>query len=324
VSFPRASVVVPTFDRPALIRRCLEALCAQEWREGRFEVIVVDDGHSDEVRRIVESASRPDADFVYRRSSRRASGPAAARNIGWRLARAPVVAFTDDDCIPQTSWLLSGMEALRDGAAGAWGHVIVPLGPEPTDYELDAAGLEHAPFATACCFYRREALEAVSGFDERFTLAWREDSDLHFSMLESGMRLVRAPATAVVIHPVSAAPWGVSLRQQKKTQFEALLYRKHPLLYRRRIRRRPTWSYYAMVAAGIAAAAAVMLHQTGASTAALGAWGFLTARFCARRLEGASRRPLHLAEMALTTPIIPPLSIFWRLVGAIRFGAFVP
>lgn len=324
MSLPRASVVVPTFDRPSLIRRCLDALRGQEWRDGRFEVIVVDDGHSDEVRRIVESAARPDVAFIYRRSSRRASGPAAARNIGWRLARAPVVAFTDDDCIPQASWLLSGMEALRDGAAGAWGHVIVPLGPEPTDYELDAAGLEHSPFATACCFYRREALEAVGGFDERFTLACREDSDLHFSMLERGMRLVRAPATAVVIHPVCAAPWGVSLRQQKKKQFEALLYRKHPLLYRSQIRTRPIWSHYAMVVAGGATAAALMFNFTGASTAALGAWSFLTARLCARRLEGASRRPSHLAEMAVTSPIIPPLSIFWRLVGAIRFGAFVP
>ncbi len=323
MSLCRASVVVPTFDRPDLIRRCLDALRGQEWRDGRFEVFVVDDGHSDEVRRIVETAARPDADFIYRRSSRRASGPAAARNIGWRLARAPVVAFTDDDCIPQASWLLSGMEALNDGAAGAWGHVIVPLGPEPTDYELDVAGLEHAPFATACCFYRREALEAVSGFDERFSLAWREDSDLHFSMLESGMQLVRAPATALVIHPVRAASWGISLRQQKKTQFEALLYRKHPLLYRSQIRPGPIWSYYAMVAAGAAAAAAAMLDHTGASTAALGAWGFLTARFCARRLEGTSRSPSHLAEMAFTSPIIPPLSLFWRLVGAIRFGAFV-
>jgi glycosyltransferase involved in cell wall biosynthesis len=324
MSHPLASVVIPTCRRPALLARCLEALERQAWEQGAFEVIVVDDGHDAEVQRIVERARHPAATFTWLRTPRARSGPAVARNIGWRRAKAPLVAFTDDDCVPHPGWLAAGTAALGDGAAGAWGHVIVPLPPDPTDYQRDAACLEVSPFATASCFYRREALELVGGFDERFTMAWREDSDLHFMMLKRGLRLVRAPAEAVVTHPVRPAGWGVSLLTQKKAQFEALLYRKHPDLYRSLVRRRPMWRYHATLFFAAAATAGMALGHPNVSLAALGGWGLLTARFCALRLEGTSRRTGHLLEMAITSILIPPLSLFWRFVGAIRFGAFVP
>ena len=130
---------------------------------------------------------------------------------------------------------------------GVCGRIIVPLPPAPTDYERDAAGLETAEFATANCFYRREALEAVGGFDERFTAAWREDTDLFFALLERGDR-ARAPE-AVVIHPVRPARWGISIRQQRKSMFNALLFKKHPALYRERIQASPPLHYYGIVGA---------------------------------------------------------------------------
>ncbi len=87
-----------------------------------------------------------------------------------------------------------------------------------TDYELNARNLVRSEFVTANCFYRKQALEAVGGFDERFRMAWREDSDLFFSLLErsngSGpSAFVQAP-DAVVVHPVRPAGWGVSISQQ--------------------------------------------------------------------------------------------------------------
>ena len=68
---------------------------------------------------------------------------------------------------------------------------------------------------------------AIGGFDERFPEAWREDSDLQFTLLEQGYTIKPAPQ-AVVTHPVRPAPWGVGLKMQRKSQFEALLYKKHP------------------------------------------------------------------------------------------------
>jgi hypothetical protein len=195
----------------------------------------------------------------------------------------------------------------------------MPLPQQPTDYERNEAGLESAEFVTANCFVRRDVLEAVGGFDERFTAAWREDSDLHFTLLERGYIVVRAP-DAVVVHPVRPAPWGVSLRQQRKSQFNALLYKKHPALYRERIQPSPPWRFYAGTAALVVALGSVLGESHTALVGALATWLILTASFAWRRLRGTSWRPSHVAEMIVTSALIPPLSVFWRLCGAVRFG----
>lgn len=65
---------------------------------------------------------------------------------------------------------------------------------------------------------------AGGGFDERFRMAWREDSDLHFRSLERSYKLGHAPM-AKVIHPVRPARWGISVHEQRKSMFNALLYK---------------------------------------------------------------------------------------------------
>ncbi len=175
-------------------------------------------------------------------------GPAAARNIGWQAARGEVIAFTDDDCIPTSQWLKAGLAALADGVVGVAGRIIVPLTGMPTDYEYKASYLAQCEFATANCFYRRSALMGVGGFDERFTAPWREDSDLIFTLLECSAKCTKAP-DAIVIHPVRPARWGVSIYQQRKSMFNALLYKKHPALYRQKIQVAPPWHYYCIIGA---------------------------------------------------------------------------
>lgn len=317
----RVSVVIPTYRRPELLDRCLSALVAQELDASSFEVIVADDAASDEARRQVESRadrSRPPVRYIPVTASQ---GPAGARNAGWRAARGEIIAFTDDDTIPDPGWLRGGLAAFAADPEidAATGRVVVPLPEDPTDYQRNEAGLEGAQFVTANCFVRRAALEAIGGFDERFTAAWREDSDLHFNLLRTGRRIVAAPG-AIVVHPVRPAPWGISLRQQKKSRFDALLYKKHPQLYRDRIRATPPWTYYGAVGSIAAALAGAAAGSIPLAVAGAGAWLLLTGRFCARRLRRTSRAPRHVAEMIVTSALIPPLSIFWRLYGALRFG----
>src|SRR5690606_228568 len=102
-----------------------------------------------------------------------------------------------------------------------------------------------ADFVTANCACTRAALERVHGFDEAFTMAWREDSDLEFRFINQRVP-IRFVQQAVVTHPVRKASWGVSLKEQKKSMFNALLYKKYPSLYREKIMKRPLWNYYAM------------------------------------------------------------------------------
>ncbi|WP_238270055.1 glycosyltransferase family 2 protein [Paraburkholderia terrae] len=318
------SVVVPTYKRPAMLEVCLRALAVQDYNARRYEVIICDDGPDDATRAAVESfAQRVSASGLTVRyvPVSATQGPAAARNAGWRAARSPLIAFTDDDTIPDPHWLTSGVAALATGADAACGRIDMPLPAAPSDYELNASGLTRADFATANAFVRRASLIDMGGFDERFTSAWREDSDLQFALLRTGGRIVRA-AHAVVVHPVRPARWGVSLSQQKKSLFEALLFAKHPMLYRQRIAAGPPWRYYAIVVSLLfACGAALARHGTGAALALL-IWSGLTAWLCVDRLRHTRRDPAHIAEMTWTSMLIPFLSIYWRLRGAIRYKVF--
>lgn len=322
----RVSVVVPTFQRPGLLLRCLCALGAQTLAKERFEVLVIDDERSDETRALVERemARYPSGFLRYLRPAQGKKGPAAARNRGWRAARAEVVAFTDDDTLAEPDWLEQGLRAMREhGWPAMAGRVVVPLpakrrGAAPTDHELMTQGLQAGEFVTANAFVRLSALWEVKGFDERFTRAWREDTDLQFRLEEAGAAPGRCEA-AVVLHPVRPERWGVSLRQQKNVYFDALLYRKHPARYRSRVRPKPPWDYYAVV--GLGALAPVFL-AAGVAWIALACAGLglaLVLRIAARRLHGTSHAPAHVVEMLLTSLSIPFLSVYWRLRGAWHF-----
>lgn len=317
----RVSVVIATCGRPALLARCLAALRRQDLDEGSFEIVVVDDLPGGCERTHV--AIKRHTGAIRYVPNPGPHGPAAARNRGWHAARAPIVAFTDDDTVPAPDWLRAGLAALAPTLAAVSGRIVVPLPPEPTDYERDAAGLSRAEFATANCFCRKAVLEVVGGFDERFRLAWREDSDLQFRILAAGGRIGHAP-TAVVEHPVRPAGWGVSLRQQRKAMYEALLYRNHPRRYRERIRAHPRWDYYATVASLVAGLAFAIAGAFAMALACFALWGLLTARFALQRLRGTARTPSHRLEMIVTSALIPPLALFWRLVGMLKFRAAVP
>jgi cellulose synthase/poly-beta-1,6-N-acetylglucosamine synthase-like glycosyltransferase len=99
-----ASVVIPTYGRPAALLRCLEAVEQQSIRDS-LEVIVSCDGP--------DAPSLPERIATVTAPTRR--GPAAARNAGVRRATAPLVLFTDDDCVPDPAWAERLVEALRAG-----------------------------------------------------------------------------------------------------------------------------------------------------------------------------------------------------------------
>jgi len=315
------SVVVPTCGRADLLNRCMAALTAQTLRGADMDIIVVDDAPSDATRDVVGQwtahAAQRGLEVTYV-ANHGPHGPAAARNRGWRHARADVIAFTDDDTVPDANWLRQGMMALDAEVDALWGRITMPLPEHPTDYERDASHLATAEFVTANCFCRKAMLQALDGFDERFRLAWREDSDFHFRLLAQGARIRHAPE-ALVVHPVRPAKWGVSISQQKKIQFDALLYKKHPRLYREKIRATPRWDYYLIVASLLATVLGAAMGNLALAALAAAVWLGMTAWLCAIRLKHTTRTAAHVIEMALTSAAIPVLAVWWRFVGAARF-----
>lgn len=112
---PSLSVIVPVFNDPTGLARCLDALADQSISQDRFEVIVVDNGSDPQVT--IASYNS----LCVRILNEPTPGSYAARNAGAGQARGSLIAFTDADCLPRSDWLERGMEAL----SGLRGNVVV-------------------------------------------------------------------------------------------------------------------------------------------------------------------------------------------------------
>jgi glycosyltransferase involved in cell wall biosynthesis len=226
---PRASVVIATYQRASLLPRLIGALEAQTVPSTEFEVVFVDDGSRDGSRELLAqlaAASLLDirvlGDGVNRRQ-------AAARNIGWRAARAPIVAFTDDDCVPAPDWLAQGLAALGEAHRVVVGRTI----PDPGQVHLQgpfsrSITVAHADYFETCnVFYRRRDLEEVGGFDEAFTSHGGEDTDLGWRVRDRGAEPVFLPE-ALVLHDVKPSDVRAATREALRWTGIPRVVRLHP------------------------------------------------------------------------------------------------
>ena len=316
------SVVIPTYKRPHLLKKCLHALLLQQ-TSVHFEVIVVADGKDEETFELMKHFSSSDSHFLFSFLDKK-SGPAAVRNKGWESANGELILFTDDDTQPSVNWVDSYWKAYVEHGKkdiAFTGTVSVPVSQKPTDYEKNTAGLETAEFVTANCACTKNVLRQIDGFDEDFSMAWREDSELQFKLINNRISIIKVK-DAVVLHPVRKVAWGASLREQKKSMFNALLYKKHPRLFRTNISASPLWNYYGMIVCFICALLYYFLEKPLPAFAFAGVWLLLLTRFIAKRLQGSSHSFSHVSEMIVTSLFIPFLSVYWTLYGAIKFKVF--
>ena len=318
----RLSVVVVTQRRADLLCRCLDALFAQTLDPHAFEIIVVDDGRDADVEVVVDSFKGRIGPVVRHVRPRHGSGPAAGRNAGWRAAYAKVIAFTAVDTVAAPDWLEQGERGLAPDLVALCGKVRVSTasgtGGDSHGGERAAPARAATEFAAANAFVRRSALLTIGGFDERFQSAGGEDADLEFRLLRDTGSIGRSDA-AVVEHPVRPERWHICLREQKSAFFDALLYKKHPELYRERILSAPPWDCYAIVALTLAAPALWAAGVGGSAVVSLLLALVGVLRLTARRLRHTVRTPEHVVEGLVTSALIPFLAVYWRLRGALHF-----
>ena len=250
-------------------------------------------------------------------------GPAAARNVGWRAADAPWIAFLDDDVIPPGGWradLARDLAGLAPTVAGSQGRIGVPLPRHrrPTDWERNVAALAGARWATADLAYRRAALAAVGGFDERFPRAYREDSDLGLRLAARGLAIVAGRRR--VLHPIGTTDRWISLHKQAGNADDALMGALHGRDWRARAGA-PTGRlarHAATTAAGAVAVGAALAGARRAAAVGGAAWLAGTAElFLARTVPGPRTRE-ELQTMALTSAAMPPVATAHRLAGMVR------
>ena len=253
-----------------------------------------------------------------------AHGPAAARNAGWRAAETEWIAFVDDDVVPRADWLeqlandLSGLTADVAGSQGRL-HVPLPAARRPTDWERNVKSLEDACWATADMAFRRSALAAVGGFDERFTRAYREDADLALRLMDAGYRLVRGERTSD--HPVGPAGRWTSVRLQAGNRDDALMDALHGSGWRERagVPRGRFRRHLVTTGAGAAGLAGLAIGRRGLAAAAAAGWVAGTAELAWARIAPGPRTRDEIATMALTSVLVPPAAVYHRLRGVARW-----
>lgn len=217
MSSPRATVIIPTRDRPDRLAACLAALDRQTTSD--FDVVVVDDASID--GGLVESvvARRPGVGLVRATGS----GPAAARNLGAREARGAVLCFTDDDCRPGPDWVRALSERVASGAVavagptlnGRPGDVFATASQTVTNHLADASRASgRAPFAPTSNLAVRADVFAGIPFDESFPLAAGEDREWCDRLASHGHVLEHEPDGWVSHH--QELSWSGFWRQQAR------------------------------------------------------------------------------------------------------------
>ncbi len=202
------SVIIPAYNAAATIADCMDALQRQAY-EGRYEIIVVDDGSTDNTAKIACDAG---AQVITTRRGR----PAAARNAGIRQAAGAIICCTDADCVPRPDWLaqLTAPFANPEVAAckGSYAtrqraHVARFVQLEYEDkYDLLRTQSTIDFIDTYSAAYRRDVLLANGGFDERFD--YLEDQELSFRLAARGCWMeFREEAVVEHLHSATLAAY---------------------------------------------------------------------------------------------------------------------
>lgn len=196
-SSPSIAALVSTFTRGEYLPALMACLESQDLPPLDYEVVVVDNGSLDGTwERLTELVRRSPARVLALRLLEN-HGPAPGRNAGFRWVRAPLLAITDDDCLPTPGWLramrtalsIDGVEVVQGqvhadpatrGSMGPWDHTIWVTRPTPF-------------YQTCNVGYRRAAYERVGGFDEDDPLlhppsgrAFGEDACLAWEVQRTG------------------------------------------------------------------------------------------------------------------------------------------
>lgn len=204
-------VLATTSGRAGTLEQCLASIFENDYPSELYEVIVIDSGIDEKGLAVVEKFKRGHPNLRFYSPGWGNVGPAKARNLGIKKAQNEIVAFTDDDCAVPQEWLRRFDEGY-EGIAGVGGYLEAPAEVlsknifaqyekfhewsqyNISDREFISTKRDEAPFETNNISYKREVLEEVGGFDERFPpWATGEDGDLKERVLGGGFRVLFVP-----------------------------------------------------------------------------------------------------------------------------------
>lgn len=191
------SVVIPAYNRKERLKLCLESLFGQDYPQDGFEIIVVDDGSTDGTIQMLEELSFSHHNLRY--FSQTHKGPAAARNLGVKEARAEIIGFTDNDCILKDDWARKMIEAhrLEHDASAIGGATVVDrrnikalVSQSLSDgaIKINRNGKAETVFFPTCNVSFKRSYLNGERFNELFLLPAGEDLEFFWRLHKKGFR----------------------------------------------------------------------------------------------------------------------------------------
>jgi glycosyltransferase involved in cell wall biosynthesis len=319
---PFVSVIVPTYNRASLLKRLLESLREQTYPADKFEVLIVDDGSTDETPQVVEEFARS-APFAVRYFRQPRKGPAAARNLGIQYSKGEIIAFADHDVTVIKEWIARAIRYFKelkvDGVEGR----TEPHG-EDTPFSHRNYNLNGGLYLTCNMFYTKTILQKVGGFDERFfPPPYREDTDLAWRVLDAGGRIVFAP-DVVAFHPYFPKRPLEALKSYAVFQYDYLLYFKHPKRFRDAGWFPKLHHHLFHCTLGVITLAALVAKSYPIAAVSGILLLIRTFRSTKRTLNGYRADAFYIAEAFLYCLLAPFVHLWWRLYGYLRFLPYHP
>lgn len=225
---PKLSIVVPTYNNTSLILRCLKSLEDQNACKGEFEVIVVNDGSEDDTFQALEEyVSQSSLQLrIYHIPH---SGPASARNHGVEKARSKWIAFLDADMIAHPQWVKRGLELISQDipVGGFEGKTEVGNRENVTPFTHQMSNIRGGRYPTCNIILRKKLCNFFNGYK----IPFREDTDLAFSILESGFEIV-FDRNLLAFHPPLSPNYKRPVKLAMRYYYDGLLARRFPEKYR--------------------------------------------------------------------------------------------
>ncbi len=224
-SYPFFSVVIPTYERPDDLEKCLKSLSNENQRDApSYELMVTDDSRSDLCRTLVEKEF-PEVKWEIGKKN----GPAGNRNAGASKAGGEWIVFIDDDCIAQKGYLMAYSKAIEENPeVDLFEGYIFPDRPKRTWAETCPENSSGGMFWTSNLCVRKRVFDELGGFDETFEVAY-EDIDFAHRIQQSGKK------TLFVKDAAACHPWRTLKKEGnnwKPKGFEwkelELFIKKHP------------------------------------------------------------------------------------------------
>lgn len=237
------SVIIATYNRAALLQQQLSALKNQDFEPAGFEIVIVDDGSTDQTSEVVNTMQKGMSNITYLRQENQ--GPAVARNYAASIASGSIIAFTDDDCIVDSNWLSTIYKSFHDtkilalqGRTTTIKRLVTPL----THQVINEHGDTSIPTCNAA--YRKSAFEQLGGFDNGFPFQ-NEDADLSWRIREMGQ--VKFVPEMHVLHPPRTDSFKKNACKMNHLISEFMLYYKNPMLYKKHRANSPWVTIYWLV-----------------------------------------------------------------------------